>query len=142
IECSYVCGIDAGNQSGIVAVLNRVAAEQSAAKTPTPASHQSAGLLDDIVGAVLNDLPINSEKRSNRRASLFDVGFLSHQVHDRARDQGFDPLNVCKMCLSDLHRSSTRSDLSYCDGSGRLGQICAGPRGKVEARTANAEWLT
>jgi hypothetical protein len=111
-ESSYVRGIDAGNQSRIVAVCNCITAEQGATKTPASTSHKSAGLLHDIVSAVLDDLPINSKKRTNRGASLFKGVFLAHQLHDRARDQGFDLRHVCKTCLSDLHRRSTRTKQS------------------------------
>jgi hypothetical protein len=112
VERSYVRGIDAGNQSRIVAVCDRIAAEQGATKTPASTSHKSAGPLHDIVSAVLDDLPINSKKRTNRGASLFKGIFLPHQPHDRARDHGFDLRHVRKTCLSDLHRRSTRTKQS------------------------------
>ena len=103
VESAYVRGIDIGIEAGIVAVRDGIAAEQGAPKAPAPASHEPAGLLHDVVGAVLDDLPIDSKEWADRGASLFEGVFLPHQLHDRACDHRLDLRDVGKTCFSDPH---------------------------------------
>jgi hypothetical protein len=104
VEGSYVRGIDPGSGPGIVAVRNAVTAEQGAPKTPAPASHEPAGILDDIVCTVLDDLPIDSEQRADRSLPLLEGIFPTHQRHDRARDHALDLRDVSNVRFPDLHR--------------------------------------